>query len=206
MAHIVAYSPNGPRADASYPAEKLNSYDNLILLCGTHHGLIDSLAGDYPVERLRQMKADHEVWVQKSLKEQISHIGFAELEVAIKAIMSPESMKVNDSFEVTPPGEKISKNNLTASSHNLIVQGLSLSDKVQEYIKRQSKLDEGYPERLTKGFRDEYDKLVQDGLGGDALFDSMVAFSSGGSQDFKRRAAGLAILSHLFLLCEIFER
>lgn len=206
IAHIIAHSPNGPRADASYPKEKLDTYDNWILLCGTHHDLIDTLDSDYSVEDLRQMKAKHEAWVMENLEKKLPDVTFVELGVAIKAIMSSEVMKTTGSFQVTPPNEKISKNNLTAHSHNLIVQGLSRSHQVSRYISDQSKLDEDYPKRLIKGFRDEYDKLVQDGLEGDDLFKGMLAFACGGITNFDHMAAGLAILSHLFELCEVFER
>jgi hypothetical protein len=60
VAHIVARKSDGPRG--SYPlllAER-DKYDNLILLCEEHHHLIDSQSQTYTVERLRQMKADHE--------------------------------------------------------------------------------------------------------------------------------------------------
>ena len=38
MAHVVAHSPIGPRASATGGAD---TYDNLILLCPTHHTEID---------------------------------------------------------------------------------------------------------------------------------------------------------------------
>ena len=37
MAHIVARSPNGPRGTQDLPVNDPDSYDNLILLCPTHH-------------------------------------------------------------------------------------------------------------------------------------------------------------------------
>ncbi len=36
-AHIIAKEAGGPRADQSIPKQKLDKYDNVILLCPTHH-------------------------------------------------------------------------------------------------------------------------------------------------------------------------
>ncbi|MCB9551939.1 MAG: hypothetical protein H6705_08655 [Myxococcales bacterium] len=40
--------------------------DNLILLCPTHHTLIDKVPEQYPAELLRRWKAEHEAWVEVS--------------------------------------------------------------------------------------------------------------------------------------------
>lgn len=40
-AHIVAEEDDGPRGDPSMPVSERNAYPNLILLCPTHHTLID---------------------------------------------------------------------------------------------------------------------------------------------------------------------
>lgn len=65
--HIVAESDNGPRSDASVPIAQRNSYGNLILLCRNHHKVIDTQEGEYTVERLLEMKANHEAWVKEQL-------------------------------------------------------------------------------------------------------------------------------------------
>jgi hypothetical protein len=49
------------------PVERRNSYANLILLCRNHHKVIDAQEGEYTVERLHQMKAQHEAWVREQL-------------------------------------------------------------------------------------------------------------------------------------------
>lgn len=59
IAHIVAHSDSGPRADSSYPKEKRDTYENWILLCGIHHDLVDALDSDYTVTDLREMKRKH---------------------------------------------------------------------------------------------------------------------------------------------------
>lgn len=60
VAHIVARSGDGPRGDYPLPMDQRDTYENLILLCEEHHHVIDEKKYTYTVERLRQMKADHE--------------------------------------------------------------------------------------------------------------------------------------------------
>jgi hypothetical protein len=67
MAHIVAESPGGPRGDSPLTPQERNRAENLILLCNNHHQLVDSQPKTYTVERLLEMKADHERWVERRL-------------------------------------------------------------------------------------------------------------------------------------------
>jgi len=69
MAHIAARSPDGPRGDHELPLPARDEYANLILLCPTHHTLIDSELDQWSVERLRGLKAEHEEWVRSRLED-----------------------------------------------------------------------------------------------------------------------------------------
>ena len=60
VAHIRAASPNGPRYDPNQSDEQRRAYDNLILLCGVHHKVVDDDEEAYTVSRLEKMKFDHE--------------------------------------------------------------------------------------------------------------------------------------------------
>lgn len=71
MAHIYPHGETGPRCDPSFPKEKLNTYENLILLCPTCHKRVDSAPFQFNVHVLRQMKADHEA---KQLANRQSHV------------------------------------------------------------------------------------------------------------------------------------
>jgi hypothetical protein len=55
--HIVARSPGGPRAGT---IEDQDGYRNLILLCRKHHKQVDDQPVHFTVERLHQIKRDHE--------------------------------------------------------------------------------------------------------------------------------------------------
>lgn len=65
--HIVARVSMGPRGSATLTLEERNYYNNLILLCSTHHKLVDDQEKTYTVDKLQQIKTAHEEWVNKLL-------------------------------------------------------------------------------------------------------------------------------------------
>lgn len=65
MAHIISSKKNGPR-HAYLP--DYDTYDNLILMCRNHHKIIDTNVEMYPVEYLKQIKAEHIQWVNQNLE------------------------------------------------------------------------------------------------------------------------------------------
>jgi HNH endonuclease len=69
QAHIVAKEAQGPRGESILTPEERDSYSNLILLCPTHHSLIDKSESDYPPAKLHIIKSSHELWVQSKLAE-----------------------------------------------------------------------------------------------------------------------------------------
>jgi len=67
QAHIVAENNEGPRGKSIFSEKERSSYQNLILLCPTHHTEIDKAPEDFPIERLHMIKQKHEDWVRESL-------------------------------------------------------------------------------------------------------------------------------------------
>lgn len=63
VAHVVAASPQGPRANPDAPDDALTSIRNLVLLCPTCHVIVDHAPGEFPVERIDQWKREHEARV-----------------------------------------------------------------------------------------------------------------------------------------------
>src|SRR5579883_2388261 len=61
-AHIVAPGSRGPRGGERAP-DRVHGYENLILLCGHHHSIVDRQPADHPVEKLLAWKMEHEAWV-----------------------------------------------------------------------------------------------------------------------------------------------
>lgn len=60
IAHIKASNEKGPRYDKSQSEEERHGFNNLILLCGRHHTIIDADVNEYPVEKLLKIKKLHE--------------------------------------------------------------------------------------------------------------------------------------------------
>jgi hypothetical protein len=60
ICHIEADQPGGPRYNARQTPAERHGYDNLILMCPTHHKVIDDDEETYTVEKVKAMKAKHE--------------------------------------------------------------------------------------------------------------------------------------------------
>lgn len=56
----IAGRINGPRYDPEQPNSERHGYENLIVLCGTHHKIVDEQIGEYTIERLIEIKRTHE--------------------------------------------------------------------------------------------------------------------------------------------------
>jgi hypothetical protein len=65
MAHVIAHSTDGPRGKSTGGND---SYSNLILLCPTHHTLVDKApGGKFTSEMLHEWKTEHERRIEASL-------------------------------------------------------------------------------------------------------------------------------------------
>jgi hypothetical protein len=65
MAHVIAHQPGGPRGQ---PHGGEDTYQNLILLCPTHHTEIDRAPdGIFTVDTILQWKNEHEARVREAL-------------------------------------------------------------------------------------------------------------------------------------------
>ena len=60
ICHIKARNANGPRYDENQTDDERNSFENLILMCPIHHKVIDDDIISYTVERLLEIKRNHE--------------------------------------------------------------------------------------------------------------------------------------------------
>jgi len=201
LAHIKGDKPDAPRYDFNQPEKERNSPDNLILLCGTHHKIVDDQPDIYTVEKLIKLKKQHEEWVISQYSKNINELTFAELEVIKKFIEHTEV--IESDMSVIHLRDKIEKNKISSATELLIKLGLARTKLVKEYI--ETNLDPEFGERLKKGFVQEYN-LQKEKFNGDALFDSLLNFASGGSTNFKEMAAGLTVLCYFFEKCDVFEK
>lgn len=204
IGHIISISPNGPRADSSKSEAYLNSFDNLLLLCGEHHDIVDGQESTYTVETLQRWKGDYHERFMRGLQRSVAQVGFSELEVVCKALVATAGQPVEPRLP-TPPKDKMERNRLSNRVLFKMTLGLSKASEVEEFVGGVGRLSPNFPEELKSGFLRRYQADVADGLDGDELFESLVEFARGGRFEFDRTAAGLAVLCYLFEKCEVFE-
>jgi hypothetical protein len=77
ICHIKAKSPGGKRYDPSQTDSERNGFDNFVLMCGFHHDVIDTDDRSYTVERLQEIKREHERrfkhWIEDGEKVNETH-------------------------------------------------------------------------------------------------------------------------------------
>jgi len=202
MAHIEGENEGSARFNPSLSITARSKYDNLILLCPDHHDIIDQDLGEYTVEKLREIKKQHEAFVTATLKANISDVTFAELDVILKFLVTVPPAGIEENLSIIPLKEKIEKNSLSPEVQNWILIGLTQIKQVRRYIQKNP--DYRYGERLRQGFVKKYEDLYDQELRGDALFYPLWDFASHGAVEFKTKAAGLSVLVYFFELCEVF--
>ncbi len=198
-AHIEGENPTSARYNLKMTDEARAAYENRILLCPTDHEKIDKNEGDYTTEKLHKIKKEHEAWVQESLMANMPNVTFAELEVVLKFLSSVDVSTIED-LGLVHPAEKIKKNKLSPDVDRLIRMGVSQAGLVRDYLNRN--IDIGFSDRIKSKFVDQYESLKADGLDGDAIFYSLLEFSSGNSMDIKIKTAALCVVAYFFEQCE----
>lgn len=143
--------------------------------------------------------------MQEKTEDALLEVTFAELEIVTKALIESAPATSPD-LNLTPPEEKIKKNDLSPNVRFQISVGLGKSREVRDFIHEISTTVPRFDEHLVGGFRAKYDELWSEGLRGDPLFDEMLRFACNGKPDAVIIAAGLTVLSHLFETCDVFEQ
>ena len=93
ISHIVAAEDSGPRTDPDMSPENRRSYENLVLFCANHGREVDDRETgerNYPVERLKKIKADHERRIEDLIEQAIT----SEVERASKVIAPQDNHNV----------------------------------------------------------------------------------------------------------------
>lgn len=67
IAHIVAEKNDGPRGKSNLTPMERDDVENLLLLCQKHHTIVDNDTNLYTVEKLKEIKNIHELWVDNKL-------------------------------------------------------------------------------------------------------------------------------------------
>lgn len=213
IAHIEGSSDDGPRPNPALTPAERDSYSNLLILCAHHHSLVDKIDSAYPVETLKEWKRAAEKAVTDRLSTGATQVSFAELQIVCNAFADGDVDLPSTPMVAVPPQEKMDANALTDAIRPTMNIGLAQAPQVADYIRRQAQLSSRFPERLRAGFVGEYDRLIANGVTGDALFLSLVDFGANsasspqtdGGRLFVIRAAAVAVLCHLFQVCDVFK-
>jgi hypothetical protein len=89
-AHIHSRKPGGPRADISLSAAELDGYGNLILLCPTHHTVVDAQPTVFTAPALREMKVSHE----RAVRERGQFFGGGVLQAVVNVQCTGSTLNV----------------------------------------------------------------------------------------------------------------
>ena len=112
----------------------------------------------------------------------MARLSFAELQVVTKAMVYHRA-QTGVNFTVLNPDEKLSNNNLTDSTRELLVLGLSKVRMVQEFVNTVTQVNPYFPDELTGGFVQAYRDLKESGLTGDDLFRRLADIACHPSSD-----------------------
>lgn len=205
IAHIYASSDQGPRGKAGLTKAERDAPDNLVLLCPTHHVVVDKQHETYPAALLIDWKEKRERPYREGIKDRINDLGFKELEFAATSLLAADAPDSSDYGNI-PPADKIAKNGLGSTSATLLRMGAAKSRECETVITKASQLQPEFADRLRLGFVTQYNLLRSKGLAGDDLFMAMYIWASGVNGGKVREAAGLCLLSHLFIVCDVFEK
>ncbi len=145
IAHIEAAEPGGPRFNPAMSVDARRHYNNLILLCGSCHDIVDNPENEhkYPVSLLKEWKAIHEAKGMES-KSKSSSIWMEAISAIVESDVASddENSETPDIFDIK---EKVSYNN--------IVRNKPLIESYKVYY---SRLNQVYQELESQGdFRKE---------------------------------------------------
>jgi hypothetical protein len=205
MAHIAAFSPGGPRHDPAMTPAEIDSADNLILLCPTDHTIVDAQDSTYTTAELRDWKTKHDAFIVDMIGARIRAVGFQALEDVTQGLLAIPVPPLQSLSLPLRPEEKLALNGLTARVSAILNNGYLRFEDVQSFVSKTEAVQPGYGQALAEGFRTRYRELVEQGLTGDAVFFELAEWSAAGNVGFDRKAAGVAVLTYLFHVCEVFE-
>ncbi|MDD6775907.1 MAG: HNH endonuclease signature motif containing protein [Methanobacteriaceae archaeon] len=208
IAHIIGSSEDGPRGDGNYPKDKLDDYENLILLCPTCHKKVDKQSNSYLPSKLHEIKSNHEKWVDEQLEVSNLEISSKELDIIIRNISSGDynpSFSFEE-FEHIDVSDKINKNDFSSQVKRLLDIGLMKTYEVKSFVTEMDKVDKKFINTLKSFFKDKYLELKEKHDDNDEIFLELWEYIQNDSYSFSENAAALSVLCYMFELCEVFEK
>jgi hypothetical protein len=110
---------------------------------------------------------------------------------------------VPTSFELLKIDDKIKKNSLD-DVKVYITMGLTSNNVIVDFVNKYP--SPSFASKLNSIMSSEYKKLKDKGVDSITIFDELWNITSGNSNEFIYRAAGLGILTYFFEECEVFEK
>lgn len=212
IAHIEGVAENSMRYNSELTKSERDSYKNWILMCGLHHPKIDATnaraVSTYTTETIRGWKNEVESRLVRQTQKTMPDLSSAELEVVTKFLLKNSGTPVTTAgdFQLTDVRTKINKNKLSGYVSSLLEVGIAKAPEVSNYLKQMESFDSGFTEQLRLGFVQKYLEFHERGYSQDSLFECLREYACQNSRDPHRQAAGLAVLSYFFELCEVFEK
>ena len=171
----------------------------------TQKGTAVELPKIFTAKKIIKMKEDHENWVLDNLSEKISNITYAELDVICKAIASsPSHYNCDSDYSTISIEQKIEKNGLSDNIYNLIMIGMLKTKYVYDYLNNQ--FSPTFSENLIKCIKCIYLEEAQKNTGDDLFLAVLERMNAGIEQGITKQAAGIAVLTYFFHICEVFEK
>jgi hypothetical protein len=130
----------------------------------------------------------------------MAQLGYADIKVVLDALVilsAPDEVDMN-----AVPSDKLQINDLSENTAILLGAGRRKSPVVEQFFQRWPDLTFG--DRVAGTFQAEYLRLKQCAYPPVMIFQELMMFAGAKIPGYE--AAGLAILAHLFDLCDIFER
>ncbi len=175
ICHIYAASDNGPRGKPGLTAAERNSPDNLILMCGHHHPLVDKQCETCPADLLKAWKKTHEAKFQQvtaealKLQDSMQQMGFLrtysdqQIGAEIEAIRQGRFINGYPAAQKAAElAERIERTELVGDSNELRAKGLAWCARLlcqpetlgraRELLKKSKTLAETGEVRLAEAF------------------------------------------------------
>lgn len=108
VCHIKGARPRSARYDAQQSASERHGCDNLILMCGRHHDVIDADDEAYTIDRVLKMKADHEshaAHIDDNFAEHATHLLINQPVTSVNQSGGITAHTVDQTFNVSPSNE-----------------------------------------------------------------------------------------------------
>lgn len=170
ICHIHAQNKGGPRFNEALNEKEIHEFDNLILMCGRHHKVIDDEEDIYKADTLRELKTIHENAAGRPERAEDSF--FAQLLLNSYKKISIERNYGN--VAINSPGA-IQGNNVIVNSskksvkvqapYGSIGSNLELSKYISHLIERYNQYAANDPYRKTKFSYGAISKNVSDKFG-----------------------------------------